>query len=137
VSPAPECELSNADWAGNAQKHLKPLVRAVTGLEKALAATAVIESGPVAALASEVFAAIDALMVFLGETEAPEPLRTAEGELGAAAGVYRNAASLFRSLPGTDTEQRAARLSACSIMLSQGDHHVEVFDSEVRRTSEG
>jgi hypothetical protein len=136
VPPTPECELPIHDWAGSAQKHLKPLVTAVKGLEKALAARAVIENGPVAELASEVSTAIDALVGWLGRSEPPEQLRTAEGELAAAAGVYRNAASLFRSLPGADTEQRVARLSACSNMLNQGDHHVEVFCAELRRTAE-
>ncbi len=137
MPPASEGELPVGVWARGAQRHLKPLVESVRRLEKALATTAVVENGPVAELASEVFAAIEVLVEWIGASQAPEPLRTAEGELAAAAGVYRNAASLFMSLPGADTEQRVARLSACSNMLSQGDHHVGVFDGEVRRAAEG
>ena len=102
-------------------------------MEKALAAGAVGDDAPVAEMVSEVISAIARLLTWLQAREAPESLRIAEGELGAAAGVYRNAASLFRSLPTSDAaDQEAARLVAWSNTLSQGNEHVERFFAEVR-----
>jgi hypothetical protein len=54
-------------------------------------------------------------------------LAKAGGELGAAAGVYRNAAVAFKSLADVDGDQRGARANACATLLEQGDHHVETF----------
>ena len=57
----------------------------------------------------------------------PRGFAKAGGELGAAAGVYRNAAVTFKSLADVDGEQREARLKVCATLLEQGDHHVETF----------
>ena len=129
VAPDSEIEQSIVVWVKAAQNHLAPLTGAVAGMEKALAAGAVGDDAPVA----EVVVAIAGLLNWLGACEVPEPLRIAEGELRAATGVYRNAASLFRSLPASDAaHQEAARLAAWSNALSQGDEHVERFYAEVR-----
>ena len=47
--------------------------------------------------------------------------------MGAAAGVYRNAAVAFKSLADVEGVQRKARSRACATLLEQGDHHVELF----------
>lgn len=132
MRPGPKGEGTVEGWLIAAQSHLAPLIGAVAELKRALAVEGLNASGLAAELGSNVVAAGDALLKWLGRSEAPEPLRTAEGELAAAAGVYRNAASLFRSLPDADSEHRAARLNACTLTLNQGDHHVEAFANTVR-----
>ena len=58
-----------------------------------------------------------------------ERIRVAGGELGAAGGVYRNAAVAFKSLAEVEGGQRQARSRACATLLGQGDHHVEILRS--------
>jgi len=64
---------------------------------------------------------------WLRSGHAPRGFGKAGGELGAAAGVYRNAAVAFKSLDDVDGDQREARSNACATLLEQGDHHVEIF----------
>ena len=64
---------------------------------------------------------------WLSSSHAPRGFAKAGGELGAAAGVYRNAAVAFKSLADVDGDQRKARSNACGTLLEQGDHHVDVF----------
>ena len=64
---------------------------------------------------------------WLRSGHAPRGFAKAGGELGAAAGVYRNAAVAFKSLTDVDGDQREARANACATLLEQGDHHVEIF----------
>ena len=79
------------------------------------------------AVASEVVIACGSLAGWLSSARAPRGFGKAEGELGAAAGVYRNAAVAFRSLEDADGDQRRARSNACLALLEQGDHHVDIF----------
>ncbi len=51
---------------------------------------------------------------------APRGFAKAGGELGAAAGVYRNAAVAFKSLADVDGDQREARSNACATLLGTG-----------------
>jgi hypothetical protein len=91
-------------------------------------------SGTAAAAASEVLNACDGLASWLDSSRAPRGFGKAEGELGAAAGVYRNSAIAFRSLPDTDVDQRRARSNACAALLEQGDYHVETFAEILAKT---
>jgi hypothetical protein len=79
------------------------------------------------AVASQVVSACTNLNEWLRSGHAPRGFAKAGGELGAAAGVYRNAAVAFKSLAGVDGDQREARANACATLLEQGDHHVEIF----------
>jgi hypothetical protein len=79
------------------------------------------------AVASQVVTACASLGGWLSSSHPPRGFAKAGGELGAAAGVYRNAAVAFRSLADVDGDQRQARSSACATLLEQGDHHVEIF----------
>ena len=79
------------------------------------------------AVASQVVSACSKLSGWLRGSHAPRGFAKAGGELGAAAGVYRNAAVAFRSLADVDGDQRQARSTACATLLEQGDHHVELF----------
>ena len=78
-------------------------------------------------MASAVVTGCGALTDWLASGRAPKGLGKAEGELGAVAGVYRNAAIAFRSLTDAEVDQRKARAVACASMLDQGDHHVGIF----------
>jgi hypothetical protein len=79
------------------------------------------------AVASHVVAACSNLSDWLRSGHAPRGFAKAGGELGAAAGVYRNAAVAFKSLADVDGDQREVRSNACATLLEQGDHHVEIF----------
>jgi hypothetical protein len=79
------------------------------------------------AVATEVVSACASLSGWLRSSHPPRGFAKAGGELGAAAGVYRNAAAAFRSLAAVDGDQRQARSTACATLLEQGDHHVEIF----------
>ena len=79
------------------------------------------------AVASHVVSACSTLSGWLGSSHAPRGLGKAGAELGAAAGVYRNAAVAFRSLADVDGDQRQARSVACAKLLEQGDRHIETF----------
>jgi hypothetical protein len=79
------------------------------------------------AVASRVVSACASLSGWLRSSHPPRGFAKAGGELGAAAGVYRNAAVAFRSLADVDGGQRQARSAACATLLEQGDHHVEIF----------
>jgi hypothetical protein len=79
------------------------------------------------AIASQVVSACGELSSWLRSSHAPRGFAKAGGELGAAAGVYRNAAVAFKSLADADGDQREARANACATLLEQGDDHVEIF----------
>ena len=79
------------------------------------------------AVAAQVVSACASLSGWLNSSHPPRGFAKAGGELGAAAGVYRNAAVAFRSLADADTDQRQVRSNACVTLLEQGDHHVETF----------
>lgn len=79
------------------------------------------------AVATQVVSACASLNGWLTSSHPPRGFARAGGELGAAAGVYRNAAVAFRSLADVDGDQRQARSTACAALLDQGDHHVESF----------
>ena len=79
------------------------------------------------AVASQVVSACSDLNGWLRRSHPPRGFAKAGGELGAAAGVYRNAAVAFRSLADVDGDQRQARSLKCATLLEQGDHHVEIF----------
>ena len=81
----------------------------------------------VTGVVTEVITACANLVEWLRSSHAPRGFGKAGGELGAAAGVYRNAAVAFRSLADADVDQRQVRSNACASLLEQGDHHVEIF----------
>jgi hypothetical protein len=85
------------------------------------------------AVASQVVSACGELSSWLRSSHAPRGFAKAGGELGAAAGVYRNAAVAFRSLTDVDGIQRQARSNACTTLLEQGDHHVDSFVAAVAK----
>ena len=67
------------------------------------------------------------LHIWLNASHAPRGFEKAEAEIGAAAGVDRKAAMVFRSLAHADLVQRPACSNVCVRVLEQGDHHVETF----------
>ena len=79
------------------------------------------------AVASQVVSACSNLNDWLRSGHPPRGFAKAAGELGAAAGVYRNAAVAFKSLADVDGDQRQARANACAALLDQGDLHIETF----------
>jgi len=119
----PQLEAALRQWAAAARERLMTLTEAVTLLRGAATQTATETRDDVA---SEVLAASTALVDWLHMSRAPRGLRKAEGELGASAGVYRNAAVAYGSLSDADPHQYEARLAACLKLLEQGDHHVEI-----------
>ena len=123
----PELDVARRRWATRAAEHLTAVVGAVLPLRKAFGADTEIAPALGAALASEVINVCGALTDWLAGVRAPKGLGKAEGELGAVAGVYRNAAMAFRSLADAEVGQLEARSTACATMLDQGDHHVGIF----------
>jgi hypothetical protein len=77
--------------------------------------------------ASELIASCAELVKWLHDTPAPAGLERAEAELGAAAGVFRNAAFAFRNLENAVADRLQARSEACESMLAQGEHHLDAF----------
>ena len=114
-------------WARAANHRLASLGEAVESLRKAFEADPELSPAAAAAITTAVVSASAALTDWLSRSRAPRGLGKAEAELGASAGVYRNAAFAFRSLTDAEVEQRQARSIACATMLEQGDHHVEAF----------
>jgi hypothetical protein len=125
-------EMEQRRWAEDARDQLRALTEAVAQLRKDLEAPA----SPATqreGLAAAVNDACAVLTQWLRSTRAPRGLRKAEGELGATAGVYRNAAVAFGSLNDADPNQFEARYQAYSKLLQQGDHHIEVFFALLRK----
>jgi hypothetical protein len=123
----PEPEAARRIWASTAQEYLVAVTEAVDHLRELFEME--LETPPETdeAVASQVVTACGSLSGWLNSSHAPRGFAKAGGELGAAAGVYRNAAVAFRSLADVDGDQRQARSTACATLLEQGDHHVEIF----------
>jgi hypothetical protein len=114
-------------WANTAEERLAVVTAAVERLRKVLDIERETPSDAFAEVASEVVAACGHLAEWLGGTRGPRGFAKAEGELGAAAGVYLNAAVAVRRLEEVDGYKRLARSNACAMLLAQGDHHVDSF----------
>jgi hypothetical protein len=127
VSRAPDPVAARRQWAFKAQDYLAAVTQAVANLRGVFGADLQTPSDPDEAVASHVMSACSSLNDWLRSGHAPRGFAKAGGELGAAAGVYRNAAVAFRSLADVDGDQREARANACATLLEQGDHHVETF----------
>jgi hypothetical protein len=127
VSGTPQPEASRRKWASAAQEYLAAVTRAVDSLRVVFQAEPETPSETVEAVSSHVVSACSNLNDWLRSGHAPRGFAKAGGELGAAAGVYRNAAVAFKSLDDVDGDQREARSIACATLLEQGDHHVEIF----------
>lgn len=127
VSRAPDPVAARRQWAFKAQDYLAAVTQAVANLRGVFEADLQTPSDPDEAVASHVMSACSSLNDWLRSGHAPRGFAKAGGELGAAAGVYRNAAVAFRSLADVDGDQREARANACATLLEQGDHHVETF----------
>lgn len=133
VSGTPEPEAARREWASTAQEHLGAVAQAVDRVREGFQTEQ--ETPPVAdeSVASQVVSACSKLSGWLRSSHPPRGFGKAGGELGAAAGVYRNAAVAFRSLADVDGDQQAARSAACSKLLEQGDHHVDIFLAAVTK----
>jgi hypothetical protein len=123
----PEPEAERRRWASTAQEYLVAVTEAVDHLRELFQIE--LETPPETdeAVAAQVVSACGSLSGWLSSLHAPRGFAKAGGELGAAAGVYRNAAVAFRSLADVGGDQRQARSTACATLLEQGDHHVEIF----------
>ena len=123
----PETEAARRRWAFTAQEHLGAVAGAVEHLRELFQKG--LETPPETdeAVATQVVSACASLSGWLSSSHPPRGFAKAGGELGAAAGVYRNAAVAFRSLADVDGDQRQVRSNACATLLEQGDHHVETF----------
>ena len=120
-------------WATAAQVQLAIVTDTAAALRKAFEAEQVSEDDRFPELACNMVDACAALIDWLRKAPAPSGLDNAEGELVAAAGVYRNAAFAFRSLIDAEPDQRDTRLGVCATMLNQGDDHVGGFIATLRK----
>lgn len=120
-------------WWASAQELLVSVTDAAEILRTAFEGAAEDVPDAVADPASAVIAACNVLTGWVAAAKAPRGLAKARAELGAVAGVYRNAAYAFRHIGAADTETRMARMTACGQLLDQGDHHVDVFASIIAR----
>jgi hypothetical protein len=116
-----------------AREYLVPVTQAVDKLRGLFRAGPETLSEADVAVAADVLSACSNLSDWLRSAHAPRGFAAAGGELGAACGVYRNAAIAFKSLSDVDGDQREARSSACATLLEQGDHHVEIFNAALAR----
>jgi len=123
----PEPEAARRRWATTAREYLVAVTEAVERLGKMFEMEPETPPETDEAVASQVVTACSSLSGWLNSSHPPRGFAKAGGELGAAAGVYRNAAVAFRSLADVDGDQRQARSTACATLLEQGDHHVETF----------
>ena len=123
----PDSHAASSEWASTAQDYLAIVTQAVDGLRGLFQADRETPSEADQLVASQVVSACSNLTDWLRSRHAPRGFGKAGGELGAAAGVYRNAAVAFKSLSDVEGEQREARSNACATLLEQGDHHVEIF----------
>jgi hypothetical protein len=123
----PETEAARRRWASTAQEYLVAVTEAVDHLRKLFETELETPIETDEAVASRVVSACASLSGWLTSSHPPRGFAKAGGELGAAAGVYRNAAVAFRSLADVDGDQRLARSTACATCLEQGDHHVDIF----------
>lgn len=128
-----EPEAARREWASIALEYLSALTEAVDRLRQAFQTEGERPSEADEAVGSQVVAACTELSSWLRSSHAPRGFSKAGGELGAAAGVYRNAAVAFRSLADAGGEQRQARSNACATLLEQGDHHVDVFAAAIAK----
>jgi hypothetical protein len=128
-----ELEVARRKWAETAQGHLTAVTEAVDHLRQLFRTERETPVEADEAVASEVVSACGSLSGWLRSSHAPRGLAKAGGELGAAAGVYRNAAVAFRSLVDAAGQQQEARSSACANLLEQGDRHVESFADAVAK----
>jgi hypothetical protein len=119
----PALGAARRKWVTAARRRLKLAQRQASSLRLAFQAGVVGAPDP----ASELIVACVDIVEWLHDTPAPAGLETAEAELGAAAGVFRNAAFAFRNLDKGGVERSAARSEACGAMLAQGEHHLEAF----------
>jgi hypothetical protein len=123
----PDPAAERRKWASTAQDYLLAVTQAVDSLRRSFLAEPERSSETDQAVASQVVSACTNLNEWLRSGHAPRGFAKAGGELGAAAGVYRNAAVTFKSLTDVDGDQLEVRANACAILLEQGDHHVETF----------
>jgi hypothetical protein len=123
----PDPAAEKRKWASTAQDYLVAVTQAVDNLRGIFQAEPETSSETDEVVASQVVSACTNLNEWLRSGHAPRGFAKAGGELGAAAGVYRNAAVAFKSLADVDGDQREARANACATLLEQGDHHVETF----------
>ena len=127
MSGTSDPQAARREWASAAQEYLATVTQAVDGLRGLFEADQEAPSEADEAVASHVVSACGNLTDWLRSRHAPRGFAKAGGELGAAAGVYRNAAVAFKSLTDVGGDQREARANACATLLEQGDHHVEIF----------
>jgi hypothetical protein len=127
VHPNPDPNEPKRRWVKGALEQIAAL-RAVAALLREALEPEVAGPTPEELPAAAAAAAASATR-WLEALRAPRGLGKAEAELGATAGVCRNAAVAFSSLADADSEQHAARRAACLRLLDQGDHHVDLFFS--------
>jgi hypothetical protein len=120
-------------WANTAEERLAVVTAAAERLRKVLDMERETPFDAFAEVASELVAACGSLAEWLGGTRGPRGFAKAEAELGAAAGVYLNAAVAVRRLEEVDGYKRLARSNACAMLLAQGDHHVDSFLAAVAK----
>lgn len=128
-TPQREPSVLRREWASTTENYLAALAESVNRLRETFQSEEGAPPEADEAVASQVIAACTSVNDWLRSAHAPRGLAKAGGELGAAAGVYRNAAVAFRSLTDAKGDQRQARAKACATLLEQGDHHVEMFKS--------
>jgi len=137
MRPDPALEQARREWAAAAHTRLGPVLGAASRLR--LAFDTATDPSPVSAgdPAAELIAACADLLQWLHDSPAPSGHGQAAAELGAAAGVFRNAAFAFRSLDEAGPDQHAARAEACASMLVQGEHHINTFLAETEPGKSG
>lgn len=121
------------EWAATAEEHLAVVTDAVAELRKIFDRDEEVDSEVDADVASKLIAACGSLAEWLGNARAPKGLAKAGGELGAAAGVYLNAAIVFGRRNEVQGQKRHVRSNACVMLLEQGDQHVDVFVAAVAK----
>lgn len=127
MHPDPALEQARREWAAAARTRLGPVLGAACRLRLAFDTATAPFQVSMGDPAAELTAACADLLQWLHDSPAPSGHGQARAELGAAAGVFRNAAFAFRSLDEAGPGQHAARAEACASMLVQREHHIDTF----------
>jgi len=127
-----QLESDRHQWAAEARARVRGVTEAVDRMRRRFEAPLDPGSGD-AALADEVVERCSGTTEWMATAHAPRGLAKAEGELAAAAGVYKNAAFAFRSLIDAEPDLLEPRVAACATMLEQGDGHVHAFAATLLR----
>jgi hypothetical protein len=123
------------NWGSEARRRLQPVFDPATSMRVAIDT----DTGPQMANGdpgSDLIAVCADVLRWFQNSPPPRGYEEAAAELGAALGVFRNAAFGFRSLAGASPNRYATRAQGCKAMLDQGEQHTHALAKRGARLPE-